>query len=83
MKFLLSLLLYLFPLGAAAGTAYLMWKVLLGWILAQIPVGVSWAFFAKMASIVFVAWFGGIGIPIAILIFGFIAVTGLIAAINA
>lgn len=62
----------------AAVVAKLMWGNLLTYILAQIPVGVSWAFWAKLASIAFVGWFGGVGLPIFFIILGiYILITDL------
>lgn len=81
MKIFLAASAYLLPIGAAAGIAYLFWGILLHWIIAQIPAGASWAFLAKLASIVAVGYLGGVALPLGVLIFGCIVITGIISAV--
>lgn len=50
--------------------AYLMWFVLLGYLQGLIPHGDFKPLLDFIAAI-FVAWIGGIGLPIVMLIFGF------------
>jgi hypothetical protein len=75
----MKMLLLLVPAAMAAGVAYLMWGVLLGWLFSLIPAGVAWAFLAKILCLVLVAYVGGIGLPLVILVLGYMAVFAILA----
>ena len=61
-------------LFASAGiVAWLIWGPVLGFLYSLIPVTAEYAWAGKLIITLFVAWFGGIAVPIIFVAFGIFA----------
>jgi hypothetical protein len=67
MKYLVG---FIASLAIALGCAWLFWVPILSFLFSIIPQTASYAWVGKLICVVAVGYFGGIGIPVAILFLG-------------